>query len=118
MPSQGLLEEAKGVLQVKAPDVRAPKKVDIRFFSRTIPPQSELFGLAPPLGARQPLDLHQHQRPDHYGQRPAATPRPSCARTFGCSPDQARTHTIPQPESSHVYSVEGSGQVLGSAHFT
>jgi len=34
------------VLQVEAPDVSAPKKVEIRFFlSGTIPPQPQLFRL-------------------------------------------------------------------------
>jgi hypothetical protein len=54
------------MLQVEAPDVRAPKKVEIRFCSGTIPPQPQLFRLAPPLAARQSLDLYQHQCPDHY----------------------------------------------------
>src|SRR5215208_6068462 len=58
-PSQSLFEKAEGMLQVEAPDVRAPEQIEIGF-SLTMPPQPELFGLSAPLAARQPLYLHQH----------------------------------------------------------
>src|SRR5215210_4288492 len=39
-----------------------------------MPPQPQNPRLSsPPLAAGQPLDLYQHGRPDHDGQRPAAT---------------------------------------------
>jgi hypothetical protein len=50
-PSQSLFEEPNGMLQIKAPDVGSPQKLEIRF-SGTIPPQPQLLGLAAPLTAR------------------------------------------------------------------
>jgi hypothetical protein len=38
-----------------------------------MPPQPQNARLASPLAAGQSLDLYQHKRPDHDGQRPAAT---------------------------------------------
>jgi len=49
-PSERLLEEAEGVLQVEAPDVGAPDEVQIRLGSlRPAPPQPQHPRLAPPL---------------------------------------------------------------------
>jgi hypothetical protein len=41
------------MLQIEASDVGAPKKVEIRLFSGTIPPQPQLFQLSAPLATRQ-----------------------------------------------------------------
>ena len=62
------------MLQVEAPDVGAPDQVQLRRHPlRPVPPQPQNPGFAPPLASWQPLDLHQDERPDHYGQEPAAT---------------------------------------------
>src|SRR3990170_4290 len=75
-PSHALLEEAEGVLQVEAPHVRAPEEIEVRLRPlRAVPPQPQNPGLPPALAAGQPLDLHQDERADRYGQgSPAAPP--------------------------------------------
>jgi hypothetical protein len=60
------------MLQVETPGVRPPEEIEIGF-SLTMPPQPQNPRFSPPLAAGQPLDLYQHKRPDHDGQRPAAT---------------------------------------------
>jgi hypothetical protein len=64
------------VLQVEAPDVRAPEEIEIRCRSlRTMPPQPQNPRLPPTLASRQPLDLDQDERANHDGQgSPSAPP--------------------------------------------
>jgi len=84
------------MLQVKAPDVGPPEQTEIGF-SLTMPPQPQNPRFSPPLAAGQPLDLYQHKRPDHDGQRPAATTA-FVGLDFGvqgCKFAQARTRTAP-----------------------
>jgi hypothetical protein len=62
-PAQGLLLEAKGVLQVEAPDVRAPEEIPIwRQPLRGMSPQPQHARLATPFAARQLFDLYQDER--------------------------------------------------------
>lgn len=95
VPSEGLLEEAEGVLQVKASDVSFPEQAEIRSHSLWAgPPQPQLLRLAPPLTSGQPFDLHQNERTNHDRQGSAAAPafvRPD----FG-------VHLLP---SSHAHST-------------
>ena len=82
------------MLQVEAPDVRPPEQTEIGF-SLTMPPQPHNLRFSPPLGAGQPLDLYQNQRPDHDGQRPAATTAFVCPDLGMQVLAQARTRTAP-----------------------
>ena len=64
-PSERLLEEAEGMLQIEAPGVGEPEEFQIGVGPLgAVPPQPQDARRAPPLAAGQPLDLHQHQRPD------------------------------------------------------
>ena len=57
-PSHALLEETEGVLQVKAPHVRAPDEIQIRRRPlRPVPLQPQNPRFPPTLAAGQPLDL-------------------------------------------------------------
>src|SRR5215212_1948065 len=60
------------MLQVEASHVSSPDELEVRF-SLTMPPQPQNARLAPPLAPGQSLELYQHDRPDHDGQRSAAT---------------------------------------------
>jgi hypothetical protein len=82
------------MLQVEVPNVRLPEETEIGF-SSTMPPQPQNPRFSSPLAVGQPLDLYQHERPDHDGQRSAATTafvRPHL-RMQGFA--QARTRTAP-----------------------
>jgi hypothetical protein len=84
------------MLQVEAPDVGAPQQAKVRLDPFwTMPPQPQLLGLSPPLGARQPLHLHQDERPYPTMGKGPRLPLPSCTRTFGCSFEKALTRTDP-----------------------
>jgi hypothetical protein len=73
VPSERLLEEAEGMLQIEAPDVGAPEEAEIRRGSfGADPPQPQSLRLAPPLASGQPFDLHHNEGSDHYGRRAAA----------------------------------------------
>lgn len=53
-----------------------------------MPPQPQHARLATPLAARQSFDLYQDERPDHYGQKPAAP------EEVGGLPSKARTRPV------------------------
>src|SRR5215217_2981512 len=93
-PPERLLEEAEGVLHIEATSVSPPKEVEVRHGSSgAVPPQPQNPRLAPPLTSRQPLYLHQDERTDHDGQRPAAAPslvRPDLRVHLGPSPRSHR----------------------------
>ena len=63
------------MLQIEAPDVGAPDELQVRLRSFwPVPPQPQNARLSPPLASWQPLDLYQHERPDHDWQGTAAAP--------------------------------------------
>jgi len=63
------------MLDVEAPDISPPEKVEIRSASfGAVPPQPQYARLASPFATRQPFYLDQNERPDHDRQGPSTSP--------------------------------------------
>jgi len=120
---ESLLEEAEGMLQVQAPEISLPKKVEVRLapFGACHHSHSSASARAASRPSGQPLDFHQDKSvPTAMGKGPRL-PRPSCARTFGCiSGPRPSLAPPPRSPSPRIRAPCGgfSGQVLGSEDFS